>query len=93
MNTNETLFENLASIVWYNGLEEQLRVLRRELECKNRLPRQNVDLSAQGEIFFMILVFRFGDYGVSPRYGWIEDFDGAVEFIDKLLKLAGYGES
>ena len=34
------------------------------------------------EIIWMICVFMFGDYGTSPRYGWIEDVDEFREFIN-----------
>lgn len=43
---------------------------------------------SQFEIFWMLLVLMFGDYGTSPRYGWInyEQIDDAILFIDWLLK-------
>ena len=35
---------------------------------------------------WFILVCRFGDYGTSPRFGWIEDRDGAMRFLERLME-------
>lgn len=42
----------------------------------------------QFEVFWMLLVLMFGDYGTSPRYGWInyEQIDDAILFIDWLIE-------
>lgn len=41
----------------------------------------------QFEIFWMLLVLMFGNYGTSPRYGWInhEQISDAILFIDWLI--------
>lgn len=43
---------------------------------------------SQFEIFWMLLVLIFGNYGTSPRYGWInhEQIDDAILFINWLLE-------
>ena len=35
----------------------------------------------------MIAVLLFGDYGTSPRSGWITDINGFKSFIDEITKL------
>ena len=34
---------------------------------------------------WFILACRFGDYGTSPRFGWIEDKGSAIQFLEYLL--------
>lgn len=50
--------------------------------------RGNSNDFEQFEIFWMLLVLMFGDYGTSPRYGWInpEQISDAVLFIDWLTE-------
>ena len=36
------------------------------------------------ETLWIMLVEMFGDYGVSARTGWVEDCDGAIEWLKKL---------
>lgn len=40
----------------------------------------------QMEVLWMICVQLFGDYGTSPRYGWIEKKDEFFKFIDSITK-------
>jgi len=44
------------------------------------------EMRKQLEVFWIISVTLFGDYGVSPRVGWIEDTDGFYVFIDKITE-------
>ena len=39
---------------------------------------------AQLQVIWMIAVMLFGDYGTSPRFGWIENIDGFREWIKKI---------
>lgn len=91
------LLDALDSVTHYNGLAEEV------IEWKN-LPLNEWGSYSPPEIFskasiewtpkyqcqviWMILVFMFGDYGTSPRFGWIEkenkeQFDN---FIDEITK-------
>lgn len=38
----------------------------------------------QLQVIWMICVMLFGEYGTSPRYGWIENKDEFFDFIDKI---------
>lgn len=91
---NEDLIETLDSIVWYNGLGEALKILKEQIKYHDfskgsfLIDKRNIGLYSdeQFEIFWMILVLQFGDYGTSPRSGWIleENKDKVIEFIDKI---------
>lgn len=105
---NDTLLSALQSVVFYNGLSEQLKVARKHLLTqKQKIKDGEFDVQTcrpdclcsfdsngnsndfeQFEIFWMLLVLMFGNYGTSPRYGWInpEQIDDAVLFIDWLIE-------
>lgn len=42
------------------------------------------DCKEQLEVFWMICVLLFGNYGSSPRVGWIEKKDEFFKFIDNI---------
>mgnify|MGYP004643403605 CR=1 FL=1 len=73
----------LSDVVFYQGLTpiiQSWKTLSSDILCI-RCPHEynstkyNVDFKdiAQLQIFWMIAVLRFGDYGTSPRYGWIDN--------------------
>lgn len=91
--TAHALIDALDSVVWYNGLGETLRKWR-HADLHNQeaiLPftmywnnEIDPDEYYQLQVIWMICVVLFGDYGTSPRSGWINDWDGFRDFIDKL---------
>lgn len=48
----------------------------------------NIGDTSQLQIFWMLLVLLFGDYGTSPRFGWInaDRWKECKEFINTLCK-------
>ena len=46
----------------------------------------------QLEMIWMFLVLMYGEYGVSPRAGWIEDekIPECKLFLDRMIELEGY---
>lgn len=92
----EKMMEALNGVVQYNGLYQFIEKWRRVLFTAinensgllQRPPMEN-DLSifvqAQLEFIWMILVQLYGNYGTSPRSGWIENKEGALNFIDMIL--------
>lgn len=47
------------------------------------------DIQSQLQVIWMILVSMFGDYGTSPRYGWIEaeHWEECKEFINNICEI------
>ena len=41
---------------------------------------------AQQQVLWMVLVNLFGDYGTSPRFGWIEHPRACANFLKEVLK-------
>ncbi len=92
----ENLISALDSVTWYNGLAEY--VTKWKTDCPRvegtLVPEESyccgeIDsvIYDQLQVIWMICVELFGDYGTSPRLGWIEDVDGFCEFIDDITAL------
>lgn len=91
--TAHALIDALDSVVWYNGLGETLRKWRHANPNNQEsiMPytmylNNEIDVGDynQLQVIWIICVVLFGDYGTSPRSGWIDDWDGFCEFIDKI---------
>lgn len=90
----EKLLSALESITWYNGLYEPLLEIKKRLLDKtdnnNFLRPNDIDYfnDLQFEIFWMMLVVLYGDYGTSPRSGWLEmaNKNSIIAFIDEITK-------
>ena len=86
-----TIEEAIATALWYNGLigiVESWADLKPNEYKHITEPYFDMDIEkeakAQLQIVWMILVLLYGDYGTSPRFGWIEDIKGFRAFIEKL---------
>lgn len=80
--------EALKAAAFYNGIDKTLTAWK-ELQPNNgkiiECPYE-VEHDKQDEIYWMICVLLFGNYGTSPRYGWIEDIAGFRAFLDTLTE-------
>ena len=82
----------MIGIVWYNGLED-IVIKWKDYKENDDVPYREYKSSLkdsdyhQLEMVWMYLVLCFGNYGVSPRSGWIEDFEGYKKWIDELEEL------
>lgn len=87
--TVEALLDALDSVTWYNGLAEDvyawksLPVVHGTILCPAGVFPDDCR-SSQLEVIWMICVELFGDYGISPRSGWIKDVKGFRDFIDRI---------
>lgn len=68
--------------------EYDVSTTRPDKLCRFDSKGNSIEEFSQFEIFWMLLVLMFGDYGTSPRYGWInhQQIDDAILFIDWLLE-------
>lgn len=93
LNDADKFIDALDGVVWYNGLGEH--VLKWKTYDQNSTEfiypyrmyiHKEIDRSDYDQllVIWMICVLLFGDYGTSPRTGWINDWDGFYEFIDKI---------
>lgn len=93
MNDDRLLWA-LRYAAYYNGIDDILKEWLKLEPNDNKIITETYyndpDLSEheKGEIqiFWMICVLMFGDYGISPRLGWIEDVDGFRQFIKEITR-------
>lgn len=82
----------LRTALRYNGLNERVKEWAelgpnkyRVITFINQYDWKNMDEGeGQLQLVWMMCVLLFGDYGTSPRFGWIEDVKGFKEFCEKL---------
>lgn len=87
--TKETLIDALDSVTWYNGLCEEIERWASLPKNKqyNSIPVPEICWhQEQLQVIWMIAVNLFGNYGTSPRGGWIEDVDGFRQFCLDITK-------
>jgi len=93
--TEQDFTEAFFHVVCYNGYEEDIKEWARicgEQEYPfvflYRWNLHNDPFSrSQLEVLNIILVTLFGDYGTSPRTGWIEKKQECKEFLDKIIEM------
>lgn len=92
------LFDSLDNVTWYNDLASEIvkwkecpktfcgNIAHPDCFSKDTLMWTPYDYQLQ--VIWMILVSMFGDYGMSPRYGWInrENQESFNSFIDSITK-------
>ena len=99
------LIEAMDSVTWYNGLAE--KILEWKKPGVVDVSKDGTHLfgpklqkwfgllergdQAQIQVFWMIGILLYGNYGTSPRTGWIDDWDGFMRFLDAIT--AYYQES
>ena len=94
----EKLINALDSITWYNGLAEIIVEWKDEHYFDARTYGLNwnwdtfesydQETRSQLQVIWMICVELFGNYGTSPRSGWIEpeNKDDFYKFIDDITE-------
>lgn len=85
----EEVLGALDSITWYNCLAERLIQIKKDIintkESQFIVPDDIYD-DERINLIWMILVCMYGDYGTSPRSGWLElkNKEKIINFIDKV---------
>lgn len=90
-------FANAYAIIGdYNGRKPEVKKLWKYLAAFDKYkPTENVpfpshildtDFNDYGRLLWACLVIMYGNYGISPRCGWIEDTHAAKNFVRDLLK-------
>lgn len=93
----EDLIDALDSVTWYNGLAEEIIHWKDDgyfeegesgslIWYWDKFNDFSLEKRDQIEVIWMICVNLFGDYGTSPRSGWIENREAFYEFVDAITK-------
>lgn len=78
----------LSTACWYDGYNTFLLIVAEDMKkCINEGAKRNYmytdTFSGSAErLLWSMLVIMFGDYGTSPRSGWVDDIEGCIEFIE-----------
>ena len=95
----DSLIDSLDSVTWYNGLAEYILEWKKgkHLEILHGTSihwsyddQQKLDSASfnQLQVIWMICVNLFGEYGTSPRSGWIEieNIEAFHDFLDRITE-------
>ena len=75
-----SVVNSVLSSYWYNRTAKcMVRLIKEVISRVNE--NYETEWTDDGDIIFGILVLMFGDYGVSPRAGWID-----AEYKQDILK-------
>ena len=77
------LREALRDAIWYNGLNVEVRKWAENLPDQFGWENDNAG-DGQLQLIWMICILMFGNYGTTPKYGWIEDIEGFRLFINRI---------
>ena len=95
------LKEALKTAMRYNGLNEPVREWKNypltkygyinfdnQYDWNNSNGNTYMGAMDEGalQLIWMILVLMHGNYGTSPRFGWIEDVEGFKKTIDEICE-------
>ena len=98
----ENLLDAFDSVTWYNGLAGIILQWKNDDFFVNNdetlgykfdvYESYEDDTKYQIQVIWMICVSLFGDYGTSPRFGWIykENKDAFHDFIDAITQTHRY---
>ena len=65
----ESYIKDLLASFWYNRSCKEMKDLCEEM--KNRFAKRNCKHTDDGDILYSIIIMTFGEYGTSPRSGWL----------------------
>lgn len=74
---------NILTAIWYNRENEYMKEVCEEV--KNRLLKHDCTHTDDGDIIYGSIILWFGEYGTSPRSGWLTKIkpERAIEVINK----------
>lgn len=97
--------EALQDVFWYSDcdfldpfleyLESQKNETIIRFPDNDLLNKNNVSANDLRSVFWQILVLKFGSYGTSPRFGWIDKIPECLEYVKSFqqsMHSEGYEE-
>ena len=83
--TREIVRAIIASFDYNRSREDMIKLCE---EVKKRILTEEVDWTDDGNIFYGMLVLLYGDYGTSPRGGWLEsDTEEIIASINEEIEM------
>jgi len=88
--------DSLLWVLWYNGHEQQIKDIYeyiKQAEVTASYPHDlgilSDDADSPDRILWSTLVMEFGDYGTSPRFGWINKTQRAIDCFEQFIAEGG----
>lgn len=84
-----SLISALQNVINYNTNDDFLEEFERDLKvCGEKyfpsFSKFAIKDCPVSWVLWQLLVCMYGDYGVSPRVGWITNLSGALDFLEEL---------
>ncbi|MBO7123305.1 MAG: hypothetical protein J6V90_08505 [Treponema sp.] len=79
---SDELYKSFVTMLWYQNYEEVILNMLSKQEKDGIIPYD--DKNGFSEEVWSVLVLMFGEYGVAPRYGWIEKVTEFKTFLQKV---------
>lgn len=64
----------LISYYYNRDVKDVVKIIERTINRLNRTRQAHEDIDDDVDIFIGAIVCAYGDFGTSPRYGWIEKY-------------------
>lgn len=77
------MLSGMYTAIEYEESENRMLLLINELICRLKGDKGAIGTD-YGDFIYNALVITFGDYGISPRYGWFNDKEMIDDFINYL---------
>lgn len=86
MKSTKEIVRSIIDSFYYNRDDKDVIMLCEEV--KDRICAYNVNCTDDGDIFYGMLVLLYGEYGTSPRTGWLESDDKEIiEIINEEIEI------
>lgn len=93
-----SILESLLDVGFYNGFEEEIEELSSYIRENASITNSAIiqfpsflkqyDCDHYLRVLWSVLVMEYGDYGTSPRFGWLES-ENVKELLDEIDKWIG----
>ena len=90
---------SLLWVLWYNGYEQQIKDIYeyiKQEEVTASYPHDlgilSDDADSPDRILWSVLVMEYGNYGTSPRFGWINKTQRAIDCFEQFIGECGLYE-
>ena len=81
---NDDLRKAFVTMLWYQGYDEAIAELLKNIKDTDTQISYNEENGFSEEVW-SVFVLMFGEYGSSPRYGWIDKISEFKSFLKSLL--------
>jgi hypothetical protein len=96
---DENFLEHLVVVGDYNGylgdikrIYDYIRAESIQANIPDWLTEEYEDCDNFIRVFWSVLVMAYGDYGTSPRFGWINKLEPCCKALEEVIRFRGEEE-